>query len=137
VYWQTLLILKLSNIKFHKNPLIWLLSCFMHVKFVMSTVAKEHLSKFLQFSPTNHHSTIAPFPSISILWGVWQPWSVDILSHPRSLILWCTDQFLDNKRAISKYKPEGRGFESWWGDWIFSNLPNPSSHTRAWGLLSL
>jgi hypothetical protein len=33
------------------------------------------------------------------------------------------------------YKPEGRGFDSWWGE--FLNLPNPSGRTRPWGLLSL
>jgi hypothetical protein len=33
------------------------------------------------------------------------------------------------------YKPEGHGFSTRWGD--FLNLPNPSSHTRPWGLLSL
>jgi hypothetical protein len=32
------------------------------------------------------------------------------------------------------YKPEGRGFETRWGD--FLNLPNPSCRTRPWGLLS-
>jgi hypothetical protein len=36
------------------------------------------------------------------------------------------------------YKPEGRGFETRWGEWIFFfNLPNPSGRTRPWGLLSL
>jgi hypothetical protein len=34
-------------------------------------------------------------------------------------------------------KPEGRVFETWWGEWIFFNLPNSSSRTRRWGLLSL
>jgi hypothetical protein len=33
------------------------------------------------------------------------------------------------------YKPEGRGFDSRWGEIL--NLPNPSSRTRPWGLLSL
>jgi hypothetical protein len=33
------------------------------------------------------------------------------------------------------YKPEGRGFETQWGEII--NLPNPSGRTRPWGLLSL
>jgi hypothetical protein len=33
------------------------------------------------------------------------------------------------------YKLEGRGFDSRWGE--FLNLPNPSGHTRLWGLLSL
>jgi hypothetical protein len=33
------------------------------------------------------------------------------------------------------YKPEGRGFETWWGE--FLNLPNLSRRTRPWGLLSL
>jgi hypothetical protein len=33
------------------------------------------------------------------------------------------------------YKPEGRGFETKLGE--FLNLPNPSSRTRPWGLLSL
>jgi hypothetical protein len=33
------------------------------------------------------------------------------------------------------YKPEGRGFDTRWGD--FLNLPNPSCRTRPWGLLSL
>jgi hypothetical protein len=33
------------------------------------------------------------------------------------------------------YKPEGRGFDTRWGE--FLNLPNPSGRTRHWGLLSL
>jgi hypothetical protein len=33
------------------------------------------------------------------------------------------------------YKPDGRGFDSRWGE--FLNLPNPSGRTRPWGLLSL
>jgi hypothetical protein len=33
------------------------------------------------------------------------------------------------------YKLEGRVFETQWGEIL--NLPNPSSHTRPWGLLSL
>jgi hypothetical protein len=33
------------------------------------------------------------------------------------------------------YEPEGWRFETWWGE--FLNLPNPSSRTRPWGLLSL
>jgi hypothetical protein len=33
------------------------------------------------------------------------------------------------------YKPDGRGFDTRWGD--FLNLPNPSGRTRPWGLLSL
>jgi hypothetical protein len=33
------------------------------------------------------------------------------------------------------YKPEGCGFDTRWSE--FLNLPNPSSHTRPWGLLSL
>jgi hypothetical protein len=33
------------------------------------------------------------------------------------------------------YKPEGRGFDTRWGE--FLNLPNPSGRTRPWGLLSL
>jgi hypothetical protein len=33
------------------------------------------------------------------------------------------------------YKPEGRGFESRWGE-VF-NLPNPSDRTRPCGLLRL
>jgi hypothetical protein len=28
------------------------------------------------------------------------------------------------------YKPKGCGYDSWWGHWIFFNLPNPSS--RSW-----
>jgi hypothetical protein len=32
------------------------------------------------------------------------------------------------------YKPEGRGFDTQWGE--FLNLPNPSSRIRPWGLLS-
>jgi hypothetical protein len=35
-------------------------------------------------------------------------------------------------KAIS-YKPEGRGFDIRWGHWIFFNLPNPSSSTKALG----
>jgi hypothetical protein len=34
------------------------------------------------------------------------------------------------------YKPEGRGFETRWGD-FFVNLPNPSGRTRPWGFLNL
>jgi hypothetical protein len=33
------------------------------------------------------------------------------------------------------FKPEGRGFDTLWGE--FLNLPNPSGRTRPWGLLSL
>jgi hypothetical protein len=33
------------------------------------------------------------------------------------------------------YKPEGRGFETLWGE--FLNLPYPSGRTTPWGLLSL
>jgi hypothetical protein len=33
------------------------------------------------------------------------------------------------------YKPEGRGFETQWGEIL--NLHNPSGRTRPWGLLSL
>jgi hypothetical protein len=33
------------------------------------------------------------------------------------------------------YKPEGRGFETWYGD--FLNLHNPSGRTRPWSSLSL
>jgi hypothetical protein len=33
------------------------------------------------------------------------------------------------------YKPESRGFDSRWGE--FLNLPNPSGRTRPWGLFSL
>jgi hypothetical protein len=33
------------------------------------------------------------------------------------------------------YKPDGRGFDFRWGE--FLNLPNPSCRTRPWGLLSL
>jgi hypothetical protein len=34
-----------------------------------------------------------------------------------------------------RYKPQGRGFDTRWGE--FLNLPNPSRSTRPWGLLSL
>jgi hypothetical protein len=34
-------------------------------------------------------------------------------------------------------KPESRGFETQWGEWIVSNLPNPCGCTRPWGSLSL
>jgi hypothetical protein len=30
-----------------------------------------------------------------------------------------------------RYKPEGRGFDTRWGE--FLNLPNPSGLTRPWG----
>jgi hypothetical protein len=33
------------------------------------------------------------------------------------------------------YKPEGRGYETRWGEIL--HLPNPSGRTRSWGLLSL
>jgi hypothetical protein len=33
------------------------------------------------------------------------------------------------------YKPEGRGFDTQWGDFLM--LPNLSGPTRPWGLLSL
>jgi hypothetical protein len=35
------------------------------------------------------------------------------------------------------YKPEGRGFETGWGELICFNLHTPSSRTKPWGLLSL
>jgi hypothetical protein len=34
------------------------------------------------------------------------------------------------------YKPENRGFVTRWNELIFLNLPNPSSRTRPWSLLS-
>jgi hypothetical protein len=34
-----------------------------------------------------------------------------------------------------RYKPEGRGFDTRWGD--FLNVPNPSGRTNPWGLLIL
>jgi hypothetical protein len=34
-------------------------------------------------------------------------------------------------------KPEGRGFDTRWGDIFFPNLTNPSVFTRPWGWLSL
>jgi hypothetical protein len=46
--------------------------------------------------------------------------------------------FVTNSAEVVKalcYKPEGRGFETRWGDSL--NLPNPSGRTRPWGLLSL
>jgi hypothetical protein len=33
------------------------------------------------------------------------------------------------------YKPEGRWFETQWGEIL--NLPHPSGRTRPWGLLNL
>jgi hypothetical protein len=33
------------------------------------------------------------------------------------------------------YKPEGRGLETWWGEIL--NLPDPSGHTKPWGLFIL
>jgi hypothetical protein len=33
------------------------------------------------------------------------------------------------------YKQKGHGFEARWGEVL--NVPNPSGHTRPWGLLSL
>jgi hypothetical protein len=36
---------------------------------------------------------------------------------------------------VLDYNPEGRGFETRWGDIL--NLPNPSGRTRPWGLLNL
>jgi hypothetical protein len=35
------------------------------------------------------------------------------------------------------YKPEGRWFQTRWGECIFFNVHNPSGLTRPWGLLSL
>jgi hypothetical protein len=35
------------------------------------------------------------------------------------------------------YKPEGRGFETRWGEWIFFSVPIPSGRTGSSGLLSL
>jgi hypothetical protein len=48
----------------------------------------------------NHPSTIAPYMSISALWGVWYPWKGSTLSHPRSL-RWmrhfCPSTWLQNR----------------------------------------
>jgi hypothetical protein len=33
------------------------------------------------------------------------------------------------------YKPESRGFETWWREIL--NVPNPSGRTKPWGLLNL
>jgi hypothetical protein len=40
--------------------------------------------------------------------------------------------FLTNQVEALCYKPESRGFDSRWSNWIF-NWPNPSSHTMALG----
>jgi hypothetical protein len=42
--------------------------------------------------------------------------------------------FHENGVKALCYKPEGRGFDTRWGE--FLNLPNPSGRTRPWGLLS-
>jgi hypothetical protein len=36
-----------------------------------------------------------------------------------------------------RYKPEGRGFEIRWGEWMFFNLPNPSVGSWALGFIQL
>jgi hypothetical protein len=47
-------------------------------------------------------------------------------------IIWDTFTVVVNALC---YKPEGRGFDTRWGE--FLNLPNPSGRTTPWGLLSL
>jgi hypothetical protein len=65
--------------------------------------------------------------------------------------MWCFQRCMKDYNALSGvvgacgtvvvktlcYKPEGRGFETRWGEWIFFNLLNPSGRIRPWGLLSL
>jgi hypothetical protein len=58
-----------------------------------------------------------------------------------SRLLWKSEK---NKWARSSvvykalnYKPEGRGFETRWGECIFFNLPNPPTRTRPRSSLSL
>jgi hypothetical protein len=65
---------------------------------------KWHFSRFLRFSSASHHSTIAPYPSITTPWGVRQPWSGSTLSHPRSsswgLHLWAGPRGM--KRSLNQ-----------------------------------
>jgi hypothetical protein len=42
---------------------------------------------------------------------------------------------LNSNCVLFHYEPEGRGFETRWGEIL--NLPNPSGCTRPWGLLSI
>jgi hypothetical protein len=57
--------------------------------------------------------------------------------HPSSYVSYC--QFFGARGSVVVkalcYKPEGRRFDTRWGE--FLNLPNPSGHTRPWGLRSL
>jgi hypothetical protein len=48
-------------------------------------------------------------------------WSV-VLEASRSAVV-----------KAQRYESEGRGFETLWGEW----LPNPSSRTKPWALLSV
>jgi hypothetical protein len=73
-------------------------------------------------------------------------WKSPKLLHPHTHLLspcnWVHLEELIVAQQVNKlnavcYRTEGRGFESRWGHWIFSSLPNSSSRVMALGFLSL
>jgi hypothetical protein len=69
-------------------------------------------------------------------------WEVVGLERGPLSLLSTIEELLERKGARSSvvvkalcYKPEGRGSDTQWGD--FLNLPNPSGRTGPWGILSL
>jgi hypothetical protein len=62
-----------------------------------------------------------------------------VLNQRLSYLLGVRSTFYETSVVVEalRYKPEGRGFDSRWGNRIVFNLPNPSSRTRPSRLLSL
>jgi hypothetical protein len=95
------------------------------------------------------------FSSITILntrwwwrrWWWWRYWSKYVVLWDVEKFLWgITFKLFHGATSWTQggwimtfsntcYKPEGRGFDIRWGE--FLNVPNPSGRTRPWGLLSL
>jgi hypothetical protein len=100
-----------------------------------------------QFSFWAGHSRVllefGQTPLVEVEWNYAESFAVIFRAAMYVILKWCLitwDCVLYGARGsvVVKglcYKPEGHGFDSWWGE--FWNLPNPSGRTRPWGLLSL
>jgi hypothetical protein len=53
--------------------------------------------------------------------------------HLQRILFWAKAHSSIMVEALC-YEPEGRGFETRWGEWIYFNLSNPSGRTRPCGL---
>jgi hypothetical protein len=82
--------------------------------------------------PTSSSSAAVTSSDRCVWWRCWT--SSQAHAHTRHLQEHQTFCYATYTQALC-YKPEGRGFDSRWGE--FLNLPNLSCRTRPWGLLSL